>query len=83
MVGKLLRDAIGEKSESPWVATDVLVREKNILLPVTLDFRALNSQTVFEFCPMRGKSNFGFALKKETFSMFDLKDGYFQEELAK
>jgi len=82
-VERLLRDGIMEKSESPWAATNVFVPKKDRTLRVTSDFRGLNARTLADSYPMEGvKETLDWLSRKKVFSTFDLKDGYFQVELA-
>ena len=49
---KLIELGVLEPSTSPWASNNVFVREKDGILRVTADFRALNEATVTDSYPM-------------------------------
>jgi hypothetical protein len=51
-VDKMLKAGIVEGSDSPYAAPVVLVRKKDNTIRFCVDFRALNSETIFDPKPM-------------------------------
>ena len=80
---KLLRMGVVEHAQSPWAACNVFVRKKDGSTRVTSDFRGLNSVTVSDSYPMEDvRATLDWMGTKSIFSTFDLKDEFFQVELA-
>jgi hypothetical protein len=51
-VDKMLKAGIVESSDSPYAAPVILVRKKDNMIRFCIDFRALNSETIFDPRPM-------------------------------
>lgn len=78
----LLHMGVVEPSTSPWAACNVFVKKKDGSLRVTSDFRELNALTVTKMYPMEDvRATLDWMGTKKVFSIFDLKDGFFQNEL--
>ena len=80
---KLLRMGVFEHASSPWATCIVFVRKKDGSTRVTSDFRGLNAVTVSDSYPMEDvRATLDWMETKSVFSVFDLKDVFFQVELA-
>lgn len=79
---KLVNMGVLEPSISPWDANNVFVRKKDGGIRVTSDFRKLNDLTITDSYPMENvRDTLDWLATKRTFSVFDLKDGFYQVEL--
>ena len=82
VMNKLLKMVILEPSVSPWAANNVFARKTYGGTRVTSDFRRLNSLTVTDSYPMENvRDTLDWLASKSVFSVFDLKDGFYQVEL--
>ena len=83
-VTKLLEMGVLEPSNSPWGTLNVFVPKKNKKdLRTTSDFRLLNSLTVTDVYPMEDmKATIDWLSAKKVYSVFDLKDGFYQVDLC-
>lgn len=71
-----------EPAISPWAANNVFVRKKDGSIRVTSDFRRLNELTVTDSYPMKNvRETLDWLATRSIFSVFDLKDGFYQVEL--
>ena len=81
---KLLEMGVLEPSESPWATNNVFVPKKDSGTRCTSDYRVLNSFTIGDQYPMEGvKETLDWLGTKKYFSLFDLKDSFYQVLLAK
>lgn len=72
---------VPQKTLSPWEASNVFVKNKDVGLRVTSDFRALNYTTIFERGPIEDLRHvLEWISSKNTLSLFDLKHGFFQSK---
>ena len=83
-VKKLVEMKVLEPSTSPWGTLNVFVLKKDKkTLRTTSDFRRLNELTESDVYPMEDmKATIDWLSSKKIYSVFDLKDGFFQVELA-
>lgn len=82
-MGRLLKLGVLEPAVSPWAANNVFVRKKDHGIRVTSDFRRLNALTVTESYPMENvRETLDWLATKKVFSTFDIKDGFYNVELA-
>lgn len=79
---KLVKMGVLESAVSPWAAENVFVRKKDGGIRVTSDFRRLNDLTVTDSYRMENvRDTLNWLATKRVFSVFDLKDGFYQVEL--
>lgn len=79
---KLVGMGVLEPPVSPWAANNVFVRKKDGGIRVTSDFRRLNDLTITDSYPMENvRDTLDWLATKRVFSIFDLKDGFYQVEL--
>ena len=78
-VTKLLNMDVLEPSNSPWGTLNVFVPKKDNSLRTTSDFRLLNSLTITDVYPMEDmRATIDWLASKKIYSVFDLKDGFYQ-----
>ena len=83
-VDNMLEMGIIEPSNSPYCSAVVLVKKPDDTIRICLDFRPLNSVTIFDCEPMPTlDSALGNFANKKYFSEIDLTKGYWQIPLAK
>lgn len=76
---KLIVMGVLEPATSPWAANNVFVRKRDGSIRVTSDFRRLNDLTVTDSYPMEHvRDTLDWLASKSVFSVFDLKDGFYQ-----
>ena len=81
-MAKLLKMGVLQSAVSPWAANNVFVRKKDGGIIVTSDFRRLNDLTITDSYPMENVRNtLDWLATKRVFSVFDVKDGFYQVEL--
>ena len=79
----LLRKEIIRESSSPYASPIVLVRKKNGNIRLTVDYRVLNSRTVRDqYNVPKIEDTFNYLTGANFFTIFDLKDGYYQVAMA-
>ena len=82
-MAKLLEAGIMEPSTSAWASHNVMVRKKDGTFRTTTVFRRLNSVTTADAYPMEDMSAaIEWLAQRRIFTMVDLKQGFFQIDLA-
>jgi Reverse transcriptase (RNA-dependent DNA polymerase) len=78
-----IENVIMEPAKFSWTAVNVFVPKKSGSLRTTTDFRLLNEMTVSDMYPMEDvRTILDWLSSKRIFSTFDIKDGFFQVNLA-
>jgi hypothetical protein len=81
-VDKMLKAGIVEGSDSPYAAPVVLVRKKDNTIRFCVDFRALNSETIFDPKPMPRMDEVLHRVSNAKYvSKIDMTKGYWQVPL--
>ena len=81
-MSKLIKMEVVKPAVSPWAANNVFVKKKNEGTRVTSDFRRLKDLTITDSYPMENvRDTLDWLATKKVFSVFDLKERFYQVKL--